>query len=117
MISSKVSGSNQAFSFNRASDVKVNFYENMETWDGLSNRPFISPIADNALFYYNYKLVGTTVNENGETINKIQVTPRREYDPTFEGYIYIIEDSWRLYSVDLYMTKRANINFCRYLAR
>ncbi len=45
MISSKVSGSNQAFSDNRASDLKVNFYENMQTWDGLSLRPLISPIA------------------------------------------------------------------------
>jgi hypothetical protein len=110
MISSKVSGRNNAFSFNRASDVKVNFYDNLQDWDGISNRPFISPIADNALFYYKYKLLGTTV-ENGETINKIQVTPRRNYDPAFEGVIYILEDSWRIYSVDLYITKRANLNF------
>jgi len=110
MISSKVSGRNQAFSFNRASDVKVNFYENMQNWDGLSDRPFISPISDNALFYYKYQLMGTMV-ENGETINKIKVTPRRSYDPAFEGYIYIIDESWRIYSLDLFVTKKANINF------
>lgn len=110
MISSKVSGSNRAFSFNRASDVKVNFYENFQNWEGLSNRPFISPIADNALFYYNYKYIGITI-ENGETINKIQVTPKRGHDPAFEGYIYIMDDTWRLHSVDLYITSRSNINF------
>lgn len=108
MISSKVSGSNRAFSYNRASDFKINFYENRLDWEGLSNRPFISPIADNALFYYNYKYMGFTV-ENGETINKIKVITKRDYDPTFEGYIYIIEDSWRIHSVDLVMTKRSNI--------
>ncbi|QKJ31211.1 carboxypeptidase-like regulatory domain-containing protein [Mucilaginibacter mali] len=108
MISSKVSGNNRAFSFNRASDFKVNFYENLLDWDGLSNRPFVSPIADNALFYYNYKYMGFTT-ENGETINKIKVIPKRAHDPVFDGYIYIIDDSWRLHSVDLSMSKRSNI--------
>jgi hypothetical protein len=108
MLSSKVSGSNRAFSFNRASDFKVNFYDNIQNWQGLSNRPFISPIADNALFYYNYKYMGFTV-ENGETIDKIKVTSKRAYDPTYDGYVYIIEDSWRLHSVDLTMSKRSNI--------
>ncbi|MDB5029322.1 DUF5686 and carboxypeptidase regulatory-like domain-containing protein [Mucilaginibacter sp.] len=109
MISSKVSGSNRAFSFNRASDLRINFYENFETWPGISLRPLISPIADNALFYYNYKYIGETV-ENGKTINKIQVIPRRPHDPCFEGYIYIQDDSWRLVALDLYITKKANIS-------
>ena len=34
LISSKVSGSNRAFSYNRASDLKVNFYENIQNWEG-----------------------------------------------------------------------------------
>jgi hypothetical protein len=49
--------------------------------------------------------------ENGETINKIKVTPRREHDPCFSGYIYILEDSWRLQSLGLSITKKSNINF------
>ncbi|OOQ60152.1 DUF5686 and carboxypeptidase regulatory-like domain-containing protein [Mucilaginibacter pedocola] len=110
IISSKVSGSNRAFSFNRASDLRVNFYENMQTWDGLSNRPLVSPIADNALFYYKYQWMGISI-ENGETINKIKVTPRRDHDPCFSGYIYILDDSWRLQSLALTITKKANINF------
>src|SRR5258708_37574364 len=100
MISSKVSGSNRAFSFNRATDIKVNFYENYQSWGEISLRPLISPIADNALIYYKYKLIGETV-ENGKTVNKIQVIPRREHDPCFEGYVYIQDDSWRLVDLDL----------------
>jgi hypothetical protein len=110
MISSKVSGSNRAFSYNRASDVKVNFYENIQNWGGLSNRPVVSPIADNALFYYNYKYIGFSV-ENGETVDKIKVIPKRAYDACFQGYMYILEDSWRIYGLDLYITKKQNINF------
>ncbi|MEO8794758.1 MAG: DUF5686 and carboxypeptidase regulatory-like domain-containing protein [Daejeonella sp.] len=110
MLSSKVSGSNRAFSFNRASDIKVNFYENIQDWEGLSNRPFISPISENALFYYQYKYIGS-FTENGLSVNKIQVIPRRNTDPVFSGFIYILEDSWRLHSLDLSITKASNINF------
>ncbi|HTE01315.1 MAG TPA: DUF5686 and carboxypeptidase regulatory-like domain-containing protein [Mucilaginibacter sp.] len=110
MISSKFSGSNRMFSFNRASDSKVNFYDNFQNWDGLSNRPLMSPVGDNALFYYRYKLMGTST-ENGVVINKIRVTPRRGHDPCFEGYIYIVDGSWHIYAVDLFITSKANINF------
>jgi len=110
MISSKVSGRNRAFSFNRATDMKVNFYENTQNWQEISNRPLVSPIAEDAMLYYNYKLLGESV-ENGETIYKIRVKPRRDYDPCFQGIIYILKDSWRMYGLDLYITKKANINF------
>jgi len=110
MISSRVAGSNRAFSLNRASDIRTNFYENLLDMGGISNRPFISPVADNALFYYRYKLIGTSM-ENGEMINKIEVIPRRTSDPVFRGQIYILEDSWRIHSADLMITQEAGINF------
>ncbi len=109
MISSKVSGSNRAFSFNRASDMMVNFYDNFIDMGSLSNRPLISPLADNAFFYYTYRLIGTGM-ENNQLVNKIQVIPRRNADPVFRGTIYIMEDSWRIHSSDLFISKDANIN-------
>lgn len=111
MVSSKVSGRNNAFSFNKASDLLINFYENLLLENtGLSARSFVSPIAQNALFYYNYKWLGTST-ENGETINKIEVIPKRINDPVFRGVIYISEDSWRLLGANLNLTKQAGINF------
>jgi hypothetical protein len=110
MVSSKVSGSNRAFSFNRATDIGINFYQNLLEMEGLSARPFVSPIADNALFYYRYRLLGTSI-ENGQMINKIELIPKRSADPVFRGIIYILEDSWRIHSADLYLTKEANIQF------
>jgi hypothetical protein len=110
MVSSKVSGRNNSFSWNKASDLLINFYENLVLeGSGLSARSFVSPIAENALFYYNYKLLGTTV-ENGTTINKIEVFPRRKNDPVFRGIVYIAEDDWRLIGINLYLTKDAGIN-------
>ncbi|MEJ5994612.1 DUF5686 and carboxypeptidase regulatory-like domain-containing protein [Pedobacter sp. Du54] len=111
MVSSKVSGRNNAFSYNKASDMIINFYENLLLeGSGLSSRSFVSPIADNALFYYHYKLLGIT-HENGITINKIEVTPRRKNDPAFRGVVYIADDSWRLMGTNLYLTEDAGINF------
>ncbi|RYE27732.1 MAG: carboxypeptidase-like regulatory domain-containing protein, partial [Sphingobacteriaceae bacterium] len=110
MVSSKIAGRNNAFSFNRASDLQLSFYKDLITFEGLSNRGFISPIAGNALFYYRYKLLGRDVI-NGQTVDKIQVIPRREFDPVFRGNIYIVDGQWRIYSVDLHLTKASQINF------
>ncbi len=110
MISSKISGRNNAFSFNKASDMRINFYENLLLENsGLSARSFVSPIADNAMFYYKYKLLGKT-EEGGLTINKIEVSPRRKNDPVFRGIIYIADDTWRLMGTDLNLTKDAGVN-------
>jgi len=111
MVSSKVSGNNNAFSYNKASDMIINFYDNLLLeGSGLSSRSFVSPIADNAMFYYRYKLLGST-EENGITINKIEVIPRRKNDPAFNGVIYIADDSWRLMGTNVYLTESAGINF------
>jgi hypothetical protein len=111
MVSSKVSGRSNSFSFNKASDLLIDFYENLLLeGSGLSSRSFVSPIADNAMFYYKYKLLGTT-EENGQTINKIEVLPRRKNDPVFRGTIYIADDSWRIMGTNLYLTEDAGINF------
>jgi hypothetical protein len=110
MISSLVSGNNQAFSYNQASDMFFNFYENVMDVVSLGARGFISPIANNALLTYRYKLLGTFYDQ-GLLINKIQVIPKRKNDPAFAGIIYIMEDSWRIHSTNLYLTEDAQIDF------
>lgn len=110
MVSSKVAGHNNAFSFNKASDMRINFYENLLLENtGLNARSFVSPIADDALLYYRYKLLGKT-EENEIVVNKIEVIPRRKNDPVFRGTIYIADDTWRLMGVDLNLTKEAGVN-------
>ncbi|WP_316817707.1 DUF5686 and carboxypeptidase regulatory-like domain-containing protein [Pedobacter nyackensis] len=109
MVSSKTAGKNNAFSFNKASDLIINFYENILLENKLSSRGFVSPISDNALLYYHYKLLGVSI-ENGETINKIEVIARRPHDPVFRGTIYIKEDTWNLVNAELYLTKSTGIN-------
>lgn len=110
MLASKVAGDNQGFSFNRALDLQINFYDNTIKWAAFGNLQFVSPVADNAFQYYSFKLMGT-IEENGMQIEKIKVVPLKKYAPTFSGFIYVIKGDGRLYSVDLYLTDESRINF------
>jgi len=110
MYSSRVSGSSTAFSWNQLGEMNRSFYENLLYIDGVGDRPFISPINENAFLSYRYHLLGTTF-EDGKMINKIEVLPKRNTDPCFHGIIYIQENTWRIHSLNLYLTKDAKINF------
>ena len=110
MVSSKVSGNITNFSYNQGSQMLISFYDNLIKVSGLSERSFVSPISANAFLFYEYKLEGVTT-ENDLLINKIKVIPKRKNDPVFEGYIYILEDLWKIHSVDLTLTKEHQIEF------
>ena len=97
---SKVSGDDSGFSFNTAIDVDYNFYDNTIE---LGNQ-IISPIANNAFSYYNYKLDGIFYDDKGNLINKVTVIPKRENDPIFAGTIYIVENQWTIYALELDIT-------------
>jgi len=100
IIASKVSGDNSGFSFNNASDVDYNFYNNTIE---LGNQ-IISPIADYAFNYYRFNLEGVFYDDRGNLINKINVIPKRKTDRIFSGTIYIVEDQWSIYALELDIT-------------
>ncbi|WP_051292592.1 DUF5686 and carboxypeptidase regulatory-like domain-containing protein [Olivibacter sitiensis] len=111
MISSKVSGSNRAFSFNRASDMELDIYQNyQDIFEGLSPRPVISPIADQALGSYRYAYQGQR-EEDGFTIHKIKVTPRRRDEPLYKGDLYLVDGQWSVHSFDFLLDKTSGISF------
>ena len=102
IIASKVSGNDNGFSFNSAQDANFSFYENSINL----NAAIVSPIANNAFSYYKYKLDGIFY-EGSKLINKIIVTPKRTNDRVWQGIIYIVEDDWQLYGVELTTTGQA----------
>lgn len=111
IIASKVSGNDNGFSFNSAQSANISFYENTISL----NAALVSPIANNAFNYYNYKLDGVFY-EGNKLINKIKVIPKRPKDRVWEGYVYIVEDDWQLYGVELSTTGAAiQIPFVSYL--
>jgi hypothetical protein len=104
----KQSGNPKGMGLNRMPPI-VTFYENnVNPFIGAAPRGLISPISDNALNYYKYKYLGE-FRENGYTIDKIQVTPKRLYEPLFAGVIYIAEDDWVIHSLKLTATKTSNL--------
>ncbi|MEQ9402839.1 MAG: DUF5686 and carboxypeptidase regulatory-like domain-containing protein [Cyclobacteriaceae bacterium] len=109
MISSKVSGNEQGFSWNQASDFNINMYEKNLDLD-ISERAFVSPVSAQAFIFYDYEWLGA-FEENGNLINKIRLLPKRATDPVFDGIIYIVEDSWKFHTVDLLVVKSRGINF------
>ncbi|WP_029034640.1 DUF5686 and carboxypeptidase regulatory-like domain-containing protein [Salinimicrobium terrae] len=103
ITASKVSGNDNGFSLNSAQESNFNFYKN--TVD--INAKIVSPLADYAFNYYNYHLDGIFYTDTGQLINKIEVEPKRPKDNVFSGFIYIVEDLWQIYGVELQTTGEA----------
>lgn len=110
MYASKRSGDNSQFSWNDARAMLFNIYANDLNWAGLSERNFVSPISDNAFFFYNYELLGS-FTENDFIIYKIKVIPKRKNDPALSGELYITSADYRIFSHQLSVTKENGIDF------
>lgn len=102
IVASKVSGNDNGFSFNSAQEANFSFYENSISL----NASLVSPIANNALNYYRYTLEGVFY-EGTKLINKIKVVPKRSNDRVWSGTLYIVEDDWQLYGLELKTTGTA----------
>ena len=102
VISTKVSGQKDGFGF--SSPQIISFYNNIVFLGSINPRGFISPISDNALYYYKFKFKGTFY-ENGKEISHIEVIPKRKYEPLFSGFINIVENEWRIEGIELMLLK------------
>ena len=69
---------------------------------------FISPLSPNAFRYYNFKFADIT-EDNGLTIYKIQIIPKRNNNELISGYIYIIGESWDVYAAELKANVLGNV--------
>ena len=97
ITASKVSGEDSGFSYNNARAAEFDFYQNYLPFEVNA----ISPIADYAFSYYNYELENAFNDKSGHLINKIKVIPKRESEPAMTGYIYIVDNTWEIYAVNL----------------
>lgn len=100
ITASKVSGNDNGFSFNTALDADFNFYQNTIELGA----QVVSPISDFAFAHYRYKLEGTFYDDHNNLINKIAVIPKQKTDRVFSGSIYIVEDQWTIYGLELQIT-------------
>lgn len=102
------SGDKNGLGFSQFPSV-ITFYENNVSVLGRASRGFISPVSDYALNYYKYKLEGE-FTEHGQTIYKIKVRQKRDYEPCFSGTVYIAEKDWNIHSLDLQLVKESGLD-------
>ncbi len=76
----------------------------------LAGYKFVGPIADNALDYYDYKLL-RTFRKNGASVYEIQVIPKSRIVPLFIGKISIADSSYAVMGIDLHPNEAFNIPF------
>ena len=75
----------------------------------------VSPLSPKAFAYYKFEYKGT-FRENGPDgkpveISKIQVIPRQYGEGVFRGTIFIIENTWAIYSLQLETVNNLGISF------
>lgn len=87
----------------------INFYQNNVNVLAGNDLTFTSPISATALNAYTYKLIGD-FEENGRTIYKIKVTPKRKFERCFTGDIYIADEDWAIHSVQLLVTQKEGLD-------
>ncbi|MDN3657459.1 DUF5686 family protein [Ferruginibacter paludis] len=89
------------------------FYFNFNVYDDwlpLFEQTYVSPLNTNAFNYYKF-FEGDTLVENGDTIQQIRFTPLRAYERAFTGTLWINTHTLAVESINMYLSKTANINF------
>jgi hypothetical protein len=81
-----------------------NFFQNLLHLDDLHQTPVSSPISTPGILSYRYKLE-SKVEENGQVISKIKISPRNTATTTLEGYIWVIDSLWLIQKLELNMSK------------
>ncbi len=109
MVSSKVAGRSQGFSWNSALEFQLNFYENLVPTP-VTDRDVVSPIAVDAMTYYKYKLLGE-YEDHGRTIYKIEIKPKLTGSPLVNGIVEIQDSTWRIHAIDIFVTKNNGMDF------
>jgi len=88
---------------------KINIYDNNIK---LVDVNFVSPIADNALTFYEYHILDTVYFDNHRCI-QVQFSPLHFGSNTFNGYLWIADTVFAVKSLVMHMDKNANINFVK----
>ncbi len=86
-----------------------NVYNN---WIPVFEQTYVSPLNNNAFSYYSF-FMGDTLVENGNILRQIRFVPLRAYERAFTGTLWINDSSYAIESVDMNLTKTANLNFVK----
>lgn len=74
------------------------------------DKNFVSPIADNGLFYYDYYL-NDSLYIDSTYCYQLRVVPKRKEDLVFSGTIWISKSDYALRRISVEVGEKANLNF------
>src|ERR1019366_3781521 len=73
------------------------------------NKDFLSPIADDALLFYNYYLVDSLFIDSTKCY-RVDVQPKNKKDLAYTGTLWITDTTFAIKQLDLEITKEVNFN-------
>jgi hypothetical protein len=85
----------------------VNVYRN---YIPVFDKKFISPISNEGLFYYKYKIIDTQ-KAYGHNIILVQFRPRRAMENCFEGDFWVVDSIFAIQRMSMDVPKLANLNW------
>ncbi|MBA4166528.1 MAG: carboxypeptidase-like regulatory domain-containing protein, partial [Chitinophagaceae bacterium] len=90
---------------------KFHFQYNVyKDWLPLFDQLYVSPLNSNGFQYYQY-FQGDTIVDHGDTLLKIRFAPLNSHERAFAGILWINTTSFAVQSLDMHLSKKANINF------
>ncbi len=107
---SRISGYSKQYSVVGAGFFTINPYQNLIGFGEVFVREFVSPVAENAFFFYDYKYLGNA-RENGLNVYKIELKPKRASDPVFNGVIYIADGTYAVKGLEWLLLGKQPIRF------
>lgn len=90
--------------YTSTNEADFNFYDNLMDLGQLNELPVISPLHPASIVTYKFKLE-ETILENGEFVYRISVSPRKKGNASWEGQIWIVNNSYYIKKVDLTLSE------------
>src|SRR5690606_38341340 len=88
-------------------------YQNINAYDNfipVFDKQFVSPISDQGLFYYKYKIKDTQ-QAYGYPVILVQFKPRRDGENCFYGDFWVVDSVFALQRINMEVPRNANINW------
>ena len=98
---------------NSVSQVMGDMYQNINVYDNnilVFGKEFISPVSDNAIFYYKFYLEDSSYVGNTRCYH-IRFKPKRKMELLFSGNMWIADTTFGLRRLEMTIPKDVNINF------
>lgn len=82
-----------------------------DDWIPIFDQTFASPLHSKAFYYYKYFEGASQISDEGDTLKEVRFVPVRAYEKAFTGTLWINTTNLAVASIDMHLTKTANLNF------